>query len=151
MKRSAGRSLTLVVAVGALSLSGCSAPQEVAVTREGGEVVFAVCEEARTNRIEIYVVPKEGDPVDRLVWAADGEITPIEPPFVFTFGRALAGFVEEGPADALVTDGNYVAMYVDYDIGGVAQSQVFAQWDGDAISDEYWLSSSGARRDSPCG
>jgi hypothetical protein len=153
MAETSGRRLAAFGALGlfmAMMLSGCSAPVQIAVRLVDGDLTFSVCQKAWANRIEVSTVPDGGSEDDIVtVWSATGS-TLTHDRVTFSSDRLPGKSVLDAAPQPVDLAGHQVYLKYDIELNGEAQSGLFAAWDGDDISDDYWLDADGDHHDDWC-
>jgi hypothetical protein len=146
MTKTAGRRSAAFGALGlfiAVMLSGCSAPAQIAVRVVDGDLLFSVCQRTSANRIEVSMVPDGGSEDDIVtIWSATGS-TGTHERVTFSSRQLPGQSVLDAEPRRFDLAGQQLFLHYDVDRNGEAQSGLFASWDGDEISDEYWLDADG--------
>ena len=136
-----GSLLVLALLVGILT--GCAAPTQIAVRLVNGDLTFSVCQRAFANRIEVSTFSDSANNDEpTLIWGATGP-TGTHDSVTFSSDHLPGESILDAPPRELILAAHELYLRYDVDVNGVAEDGLFASWDGDDVSSEYWLDSDG--------
>lgn len=144
-------SVAALVPLVCMALSGCTSPPDEVWSRLiGDRVFFEVCAGVQADQVRVAVATKsEFSPELTNVWVARGDSF-FEPGTVVLYGE-IDGFQNTVGPGQLDASGNYIQIYVEQvSAEGEVLDAIFAQFDGDKLEEDRWLSSSGELASSAC-
>jgi len=137
-----------------LTLSGCVVPIEpidpMAVKMVNSRLNVVLCESPSFNELQISEVDKSSKPSrPQMVWRVTGRTVSTSSPIVF--GVAPTGLNSVLGPSRLDLPGNRVTISASVrDSGGALIKDYFGIFDGDSISNSYWLNERNERVATPC-
>lgn len=145
-------SVAALVPLVCIALGGCtSPPDEVWAKLIDNRVSFELCAGVQADQVRVALATKgEFSPELMSVWVARGDSF-FQPGTVVPYGE-IDGFQNKIGPDEIDTSGNYIQIYVEHvSAEGEVLDSIFAQFDGDKLEHNGWLSSSGELATKACG
>jgi hypothetical protein len=144
----------VVIAV-SITLTACTAQDNIWARREGSSVAFAVCDGISVDSISVLSRTRSwfSSSEDELLWEADATqgTSSIESGEVLFYGVSPDGFASaHGPTDLDVTTSTIVLSLTGYDSLGELVDSQYAVFDGSQLSTKKWKSHDGIEASTPC-
>jgi hypothetical protein len=151
--RSIGRGFLLaVVASGVLlGLVGCTPSDDVSARIVDKNLVFVFCGSTDFNRVTVVSADKAVKLYDWIpIWQAIGDLRIPEYGSTITYGIAPDNMINIFDPVRFILKNHFLDITADHADRGQTLGGLFGQFDGDDLSDKYWLNTVRGHQDKPC-